>query len=196
MRIRLAVPPDLNEQETKAVLDAALEAMTAAHVPLVASGKLPTAARAIKAGAVRWRPEPPGDEHFDLGTTVLGRGWGDCDDIGPWHAGSLRATGQDREARAVVRKSGPKKWHVVVERANGAIEDPSVAAGMGSVNGADEYPGPLWRPMWPDRLSLAAHPLQRGWGGRVDIPSEQLPFLYSAVSQARSPQAAIVGACK
>lgn len=194
MRIRLAVPPDLNEEETKAVLDAALEAMTRAHEPLVARGVVPTAARAIKAGAVRWRPEPPGDEHFDLASSQLERGWGDCDDLGPWHAGSLRATGKDPEARAEVRKSGPKRWHVVVRRHDGTVEDPSVAAGMGIVGG-DEYQGPLWNPMWADRFALATHPLQSGWAARIDVPSAQLPFMYSALARAPHPAAAVVGAC-
>lgn len=194
MRIRLAVPEDLNEEERKAVLDTALEAVTLAQVPLLERGKIPAAHTAIKQGRVRWRPEPPGDEHFDLAKTVLGRGWGDCDDLAPWTAATLRASGVDPEARAVVRKSGPNRWHAVVERSSGKVDDPSRWAGMGGVGG-DEYSGPFWSPMWGDRLSLATLPLQRGWAGRVDVPSTTLPMLYSALSRGSTPARAVLGAC-
>jgi len=194
MRIKLGVPDDLNDDEREAVMNAALESVTLANEPLIARGKLPSAAAAIKAKRVRWRPEPPGDEHFDLASTVLRRGWGDCDDLAPWHAASLRASGQDPEAEAFVRRSGPQRWHALVRRSNGRIEDPSRAAGMGSVGG-DEYRGPFWPAMFDDRLALAAQPTSRGWAGRIDLPSASLPMLYSALQHAASPRQAIVGAC-
>lgn len=194
MRIRLAVPDDLNDDEKEAVMNAALEAVTLANAPLMARGKVPTADRLI-AGGARWRPEPPGDEHFDLASTIARRGHGDCDDWAPAWAASLRATGKDPEARAFVRKSGPKRWHAVVQRSNGRIEDPSRMAGMGSV-GADDYGGALWPTMFGDRLAMAAMPLRRGWAGRVDVPSLDLPMLYSALTHASTPRQAIVGACR
>lgn len=195
MRIRLAVPPDLNEDETKAVLDAALESVTRANEGLMAHGKLPSFVKALQGERIKWRPEPPGDEHFDLGTTVRRRGWGDCDDLAPWHAASLRASGEDPEATAIVKKSGPGRWHAIVRRHNGAIQDPSKAAGMGSVGG-DDYVGPLWGPMFQDRLSIAAHPLAHGWGARVDVPSLQFPMSYSALARGAIPKHAVVGAIR
>ena len=84
MRIRLGVPTDANRDEKEAILNAALESVTRADEAQLARG-LPTAREGIARG-VRWKPEPPGDEHFDLGGTVLKRGWGDCDDLAPWHA--------------------------------------------------------------------------------------------------------------
>lgn len=194
MRIRLAVPDGLNSDETKAILDAALEAVTRGATPLVARGRVPTARDAINRHLVRWRPEPPGDEHFDLPTTVLGRGWGDCDDLAPWHAASLRASGEDPEATAFVRPSGPGRWHALVQRSSGQLEDPSRGAGMGSV-GADDYAGPFWRQMFGNRLSLATYPMQRGWAGRVDIPSVTTPFgSYSLLGRRGTPGGAIVSA--
>jgi hypothetical protein len=195
MRIRLGVPEGLSREETKAALDAALETLTRAQEPLVARGRIPTARDAIASRRVRWRPEPPGDEHFDLAQTVLRRGWGDCDDLAPWHAASLRATGEDPEARAVVRPSGPRRWHAVVERSDGSIDDPSAAAGMGAV-GADDYRGPLWPSMYGDRLSLAALPLTRGWAARIDLPSAEQPLAYSLLSRGATPRDAVVGACQ
>jgi len=83
MRIRLAVPDELDDQDRKAALDAALESVTRTVTGLVRSGKAPPAARMIKDKRVRWEPEPPGDEHFDLPATIIGRGHGDCDDLAP-----------------------------------------------------------------------------------------------------------------
>ena len=196
MRIRLATPEDLNRDETKAVLDSALEAVTLASVPGIARGSIPTFADVLSRNAVKWRPEPPGDEHFDLPKTVIGRGWGDCDDLAPWHAASLRASGEDPEAIAVVRPSGPNRWHAVVQRHDGSVDDPSRWAGMGSVSGEELYQGPFWPAMFGDRLSLATYPMTRGWAGRVDVPSESVPMALSTLAAQRSPASAIVGAIR
>src|ERR1043165_553030 len=104
MRIRLAVPDELDDQDRKAALDAALESVTRTVTGLVRTGAAPPAAGEIKSKRVRWHPEPPGDEHFDLPDTIMKRGHGDCDDLAPWHAGSLRASGIDPQARAFVKK--------------------------------------------------------------------------------------------
>lgn len=192
MRIRLGVPRDANEDEKEAILNAALESVTRADESLLARG-LPTAREAIARG-VRWRAEPPGDEHFDLASTVLKRGWGDCDDLAPYHAASLRITGEDPEAYAFVRRSGPNRWHAVVQRSSGDIEDPSKAAGMGSVGG-DEYVGPFWPSMYGDRFGFAYSPLAHGFAGRVEIPSASVPAVYSALARGRRPSDAVRGAC-
>jgi hypothetical protein len=192
MRIRLGVPRDANEDEKEAILNAALESVTLADQAQLARG-LPTAAEAIARG-VRWKPEPPGDEHFDLAGTVLRRGWGDCDDLAPWHAASLRMSGEDPEAMAFVRRSGPNRWHAVVQRSNGQVDDPSRAAGMGVVGG-DEYRGPFWDAMYGNRYGFAMSPLANGFAGRVDVPSLSVPAVYSALARGRTPAGAVRGAC-
>jgi len=127
MRINVAVP----ERHVNAhVLNAALEPVVRLNEAMIRSGEVPSFDRALKNGHVRWQPEPPGQEHFDHAGVVLGRRWGDCDDLAPWAAGSLRASGADPGARAIVRKSGPMTWHAVVLRSDGMIEDPSKRAGM------------------------------------------------------------------
>ena len=199
MRLRLGVPAQLAPSEKQSVLDAALESVTRANEGLIARG-FPLFEEAGPGKRFRWRPEPPGDEHFDLASTVLRRGWGDCDDLAPWHAASLRASGEDPEARAVVvpSKSGvPGRWHAVVERAGGSIEDPSLAAGMGSrVSGEEGSLAPFWAAMRPDRLALAAHPLawpSRGYAARVDVPSQSVPAVYSGLGIGNTPAAALCG---
>lgn len=136
MRLRIAIP---EEHVTSQVLDAGLETLTRLDERLLKSGHAPPFTDAIKGrNGVRWKPEPPGEEHFDHAAMVHGRKWGDCDDLAPWKAAELRVTGEDPGATAVVKKSGPRRWHAIVKRSDGSFEDPSKDAGMGSgVNGHD-----------------------------------------------------------
>jgi hypothetical protein len=186
MRINVAVP---EAQVTKPVLDAALEAVTRLDESLIRQGIVPLFDEAKH--QVRWKPEPKGDEHFDHAALVLKRGWGDCDDMAPWKAASLRVTGKDPEADAVVRKSGHRKWHAVVDRSDGSQDDPSRETGMGSVrnprpgvfgingavlplmSGASSVIGEEFfhRPkiaMRPIRTDSGTHIC--GWEARVDMP--------------------------
>ena len=127
MLIRIAVP---EAQVNEAVLNPALEAVTSLNEQLIKQGLSPTFHQALK-GGVRWKPEPKdGYESFDNGTLVSQRNWGDCDDLAPLRAASLRSTGEDPYAQAIVYRSGPKRWHAVVQRGDGNIEDPSEMAGM------------------------------------------------------------------
>lgn len=133
MRIRLSVPEDVPPEVLKPVLDATLEAVTRLDEHMITTGQSPTSRQLVEQGA-RWKPEPPGDEHFDHGATIAQRGDGDCDDWGPLHAATMRATGEDPRARAVVIPSGPSTWHAVVQKGDGRIltgkDDISVMAGM------------------------------------------------------------------
>lgn len=112
---------------SKPVLDAALEATTLLDESLIKSG-LPTFDEA--GHRIQWRPEPPGQEEFDHVGKILQRGAGDCDDLAPWLAASLRHTGEDPDAFAEVYRSGPGRWHAVVRRGDGSIDDPSKWRGM------------------------------------------------------------------
>jgi hypothetical protein len=206
MRIRLAVPDELDDQDRRAALDAALESVTRTVTGLVRAGAAPPAAGEIKSGRVRWHPEPAGDEHFDLPDTIMKRGHGDCDDLAPWHAGSLRAAGIDPRARAFVKKSGPKRWHALVQRGDGSIEDPSLHAGMHSVSGTSSAVlgagAPIQLPMAQDgRLCLAIcpsrdrrHPLV--WFARCDVPDQLEPWDWSSAAADQHPARAALKAIK
>ncbi len=162
MRIRLAVP---HADVSPDVLNAALEAVTRTNEHLLDRGVVPTAEEAI-ANGVQWRPEPPGDEHFDHAETVMSRGHGDCDDLAPYHAASLRHTGEDPGAEAVVKKSGPNRWHAVVRRSDGSIEDPSEGAGMYEYRSPIQprLQGPAHRP------NIATRKIGPLWCARCDLP--------------------------
>ena len=85
---------------------------------------------------VRYQNEPRGQpfEEFAPIPTLLGRKWGDCDDLAPWRAAELRVRGKENASiRVQWKRVGPnreKLFHIVVRRANGAIEDPSRILGM------------------------------------------------------------------
>lgn len=191
MRIRLAVP---DAAITPAVLDTALEAVTRTNERLLADGQVPTADEGIRKG-VKWKPEPPGDEHFDHAKTVMSRGHGDCDDLAPWHAASLRVTGEDPEAKAIVLKSGPKRWHAVVQRSDGSIDDPSADAGM------YEYRSPIQARLRgsTNRPNIATKQVAGVWSARCDVPWRGTRFALSShaahPSRLHAVRRAIVGAC-
>jgi hypothetical protein len=175
MRINVAIP----EAHVNAdVLNAALEATTRLNESMLANNEIPPFETQLKRG-LKWRPEPPGDEHFDHGLMTHQRGWGDCDDLAPLHAASLRNSGEDPNAEAIVTKTGPKMWHAIVRRGDGTIDDPSKRAGMGQPH---EYAGAHVPKMFPAvsgvngayiiRPQLALRPIRQGegWEARTDIP--------------------------
>lgn len=217
MRINVAVP---EAHVSKPVLDAALEAVTRLDEKMIRSGESPTSHQLIAAGA-RWQPEPPGQEHFDHGRIISGRGHGDCDDWAPLHAATLRVTGKDPGAQAVVRRSGPKRWHAIVKRSDGSYDDPSLAAGMpgrkgpgvngawlplmnvaGAVGGASSVVGGTYV-AYPE---LALRPVANrdgqveSWQARADLPwhwrGGKSPTDVAMVSlhQSPVPDQAVVGA--
>lgn len=189
MRIRLAVPDrHLNEH----VLNAALEATTRANEAILRAGEAPSIQDAIRAG-VRWRPERFTDgEHFDLASTAAVRGWGDCDDLAPWRAAERRIAG-DTNAKAIVRKSGPKRYHAIVLTGDGQIEDPSRWAGMGtSVSGVG--PAVCGQIACVGESALAVVPYGDAWAARMDLPYGARHL--SAQSLAASPELAAYHAAR
>lgn len=181
MRINIAVP----EEHVKApVLNAALEAVTRLDESLLEAGATPTDKQLIAKGA-RWRPEPPGQEHFDHGGTINARGWGDCDDWAPLRAARLRVTGEDPGAKAVVRKSGEKRWHATVIRSDGTEDDPSLDAGMpgkARTVGARAATLPLMRP-------LAVHGIDGEVGAYINYPQLALRPVSDRTGQIESWEA-------
>lgn len=206
MRVNVAIP---EAHVSKPVLDAALESVTRLNEQLLKNGH-PTFQEALRKQGIRWKPEPPGQEHFDHAGIVAHRGHGDCDDLAPWEAASLRHTGTDPGAKAIVVRSGPAMWHAIVERSDGSHADPSKAAGMGG--NAQQYHGavlPLMQPAsvvgghFEPRPSLAIRPFPRGFQARVDVPwyspgvnGDSVPTDYAMTALHSAPVAsqALVGA--
>jgi hypothetical protein len=207
MRINVAVPEAHVE---KPVLDAALESVTRLNESMLSRSEIPTFRQGLKSG-IEWKPEPPGAEHFDHAKTVLARKWGDCDDLAPWHAASLRHSGEDPDATAVVRRSGPKTWHAVVQRSDGAIDDPSREAGMGRAKGVSGAVVPIMfenphgvSGAYIVRPKIAMRPVRGAVQARADMPwhwrehldDEPTPTDYAMTTLHTAPvaQTALVGA--
>lgn len=212
MRINVAVP---EPHVSAPVLNAALEGVTRLNEQLIREGTVPPFDRVVD--RIRWKPEPPGQEHFDHAGVVLRRGWGDCDDLGPYHAASLRVTGEAPGARAMVKRSGPKRWHVVVRRPDGSIDDPSIEAGMPApgrqvgIRGACQPPmsqrltGVNGAYIMQPELAMRAVPGYRdepeAWQARGDLPWHvgpgSSPSDIAMVSLHRTPVSSqsLVGVC-
>lgn len=101
----------------------ALTGLTAMNLALMAGGGIP---RLYRAGVVYRRERP---DRWATADIVMARGFGDCEDLAAWRAAELRMAGEN--AIADVRQVAPRKWHAVVVRADGTIEDPSRKLGMG-----------------------------------------------------------------
>lgn len=165
MRLRIAIP---EEHVTPEILNAGLYVNQLVNEQLRKSKQTPSFTDAVKAGAVHWSPEPPGEERFDHSGMVLGRGWGDCDDLAPWRAADLRTSGEDPGARSKVIQTGPKLWHAIVERSDGSLEDPSQAAGMRAPQGVN---GAVTRPLLRNgRPAFAVRSAYGAWHARTDLP--------------------------
>jgi hypothetical protein len=175
VRINVAVP---ESNVSAPVLDAALESVTRLNENMIQNGEVPCFRRALRSHGIQWRPEPPGQEHFDHAGVVMGRRHGDCDDLAPWHAASLRSTGEDPNAEAVVVKSGPKLWHAVVKRGDGSMDDPSQEAGMGPPGGCRGASVPMLSAhggssvvgAYRIRPQIALRPAYGIWQARADMP--------------------------
>lgn len=196
MRIRLAIPDHLITPE---ILEAALETTTLANQASIENGEAPLLTEAISKG-LKWQEEPFIDgEHFDLAQVAAKRKWGDCDDLGPWLAAELRATGDDPGARTRILRTGRKRWHAVTETSDGQILDPSKWAGMGRRSG--RTPNGV-TPMIARPLAhvgggaLACLPGPNGYWARCDVPfgDAHLASHAHSKSRERAVAAAINGA--
>jgi len=176
------------------VLDAALETSTRANEALFEGDKIPLLTSLIKRGKIRWQPERFKDgEHFDLATQAGPRGWGDCDDLAPWLAAELRATGRDPGAAAVAKKSGRNKWHAVVRASDGRILDPSKWAGMHG--GESSIVGAVQTSMArPGGGALGIRGYSGSVAARCDLPVEGSDLFISGVCLDDDMESAVSGA--
>lgn len=192
MRIKLAIP---DRHVTPEALEAVLEATMLANESAIRSGEVPALSDALSRG-LKWKPEPFTDgEHFDMAEQVATRGWGDCDDLAPWLAGELRASGDDEGARPRVYKTGPDRWHVVVQTSDNKILDPSKWAGMKGDARQYGVAGSVARPMArPGGGALAVVPHDGAWWSRVDVPWADALGHLASHAKASTPEQALMRA--
>lgn len=203
MRLVLGVP---EHHVSRRVLAPVLEAATRLNEDMIRAGEIPTFDEALKKGLVKWKAEPPGEERVDHARTVLDRGWGDCDDLGPWAAASDRATGRDPGAKADLYRSGPSTWHAITKQSDGSVRDPSQEAGMRKHSGimaptialmsspqasVSGYGGAK-RPTMALRPISVKHCI--GWQARVDMPLSETESALVALHNAPTAAKAMIGA--
>jgi hypothetical protein len=136
--------------------------------------------------------------------------------MAPFAAASMRATGEDPGAKAIVKRSGPNRWHAVVQRSDGTIRDPSRETGMGQTNGVLGGALPMMMVTggasvvggaFIARPQLAMRPIRdrsgqvEAWQARADLPWHWAPGTSPAdvamASLHASPVSSqsVVGAC-
>src|SRR4051812_23689648 len=81
-------------------------------------------------------------KQWKFANKILDAGVGDCEGLSAWRVAELRLSGEDPDARVRTYRTGPTKFHAVVERGDGIVEDPSAIFGMPIKNPAS-YIGKL-----------------------------------------------------
>jgi hypothetical protein len=121
VNIRLRIP--LGPTGGGEILKPLLELIVAAWLVHYRSNPLPL----LYKSGVRYRPEPNRGEYEDFKSPpqTYADGWGDCDDLVIYRCVELRARGELAKV-LWLRRRGTNAMHVLVRRANGTTEDPSV----------------------------------------------------------------------
>jgi hypothetical protein len=101
-----------------------LTELTAAAVEDCRGGLVPP----LYQSGVRYRREKR--EVWKRPTHALRDGSLDCEDAATWRVGELFASRADPGAAPLLLRTGPRTLHVVVQRGDGRVEDPSAVLGM------------------------------------------------------------------
>lgn len=157
-----ALSASLEVPASAGTYSAALEGLTG--VDEVLMRRDPSIPPLYSSGA-RWQVKEgdPSELRWRYPADVVGEGWGDCQDLSAYRAAELRVSGEDPGARVRVYPTGENRYHAVVERGTGLIEDPSVVLGMNPIPGAPimsmQLPavaGPPISPSGVDPMALQA----------------------------------------
>jgi hypothetical protein len=185
-----------------AAYDAALEGLTSLDEQIIEGGGVDGAPfpPLYESGAV-YKTEPR--EVWRHAQDVVNEGWGDCEDLAAYRAAELRVSGEDPDARVKTYQTGPRRYHAIVERSGGVLEDPSAALGMKipanrrHLYVMDNTDGPEIM-LGEDaggtgEVSFDVYKHARGWSGVIRFPLTGLPgnqALVARTSAAPTQQAA------
>lgn len=84
----------------------------------------------LYSSSVRYEREPPGAEVWQSAQAVFARKRADCEDLAAGTRAPELWIAGETAARAIVKRINPTLRHILVERADGTIEDPSLILGM------------------------------------------------------------------
>lgn len=129
-----ALSASLEVPSSPGTYSAALEGLTRVNEVLMKREPVPP----LYVTGARWevRQGDPSETRWRYAPDVAGEGWGDCQDLSAYRAAELRVTGEDPKAEVRVYPTGVNRYHAVVARGNGAVEDPSVILGMDPISEA------------------------------------------------------------
>lgn len=127
--MRIEVPVDAIERPgfVAYLVKCTIEGLARGYAPLFAHWHLP----GLYESGVRFALEPAhgtGFEDFALPHDTLARGAGDCDDLVIYRLSQLYAAGENGAA-CHAQWLPTNEIHVLVRRANGDLEDPSILLG-------------------------------------------------------------------
>lgn len=171
--------------------DAALEGLTRLDESIIEAGGIP----ALYDAGVRYKTEPR--EVWRHALDVVNEGWGDCEDLSAYRAAELRVSGEDPGAAVRTFQTGHRRYHAVVMRGDGTLEDPSRVLGMNvpagrehlydnidgpSVSGANAWIGADPLP-GETELTFQLQPMAGGgWRGLIRVPLTTGNALFAASS--------------
>ncbi len=188
--------------------EAALEGLTRVNQGLMERGNIPT----LYEAGVRYRNEPK--DVWKHAVDVGSDGYGDCEDLAAYRAAELRHTGEDPGAYVTTYQSAPNRYHAVVARTGGALEDPSRVLGMGQkpmrrTYGTQRAANIVGDDPMPDQaLTFKVEKVPGGWGktagyrGYLRLPLGMTPgaalpqALLTVGPTAATPAAATQAAAK
>lgn len=127
---------------------------------------------------IRYKSDP--GEVWQSPETTARVGSGDCEDLALYRALELRAHGLP--ARVHVYRSAPRTMHVVVNRMDGRLEDPSRALGMGGGRvGDDMLTQPPAQQLMPPGFNLATKALLNPKGAANDMAMQATMMAVNSV---------------
>lgn len=118
MLVTIDVPP------TARALRALLGGLVALDRVILRDQELPP----LYESGIRYQPEPPGQERWCRVDEIWRRKYGDCEDLVGARVAELQLRGE--AAFQDVKKSGFRRFHALVRRGDGTLEDPSLRLGM------------------------------------------------------------------
>lgn len=121
----MAIRVEMELPASPAVLEAAMEGLVGANVEMMTHGRLGGVAfPPLYASGIVYRREPPGQEDWQTADRLLENREGDCEDLAAYRTAELRRDGElGARARVVPTQRG--KFHAIVQREDGSMEDPS-----------------------------------------------------------------------
>jgi len=102
------------------LIEAAVESLVLQNVELMKRRSYPP----LYSSGIRYREEPQGQDDWKTVDRTFADGVGDCEDVGGIRAAELRCMG-DHAAKVKVLRIDESRFHAVVQRGDGVMEDPS-----------------------------------------------------------------------